>query len=62
MITRLAVALEVLQEDLAAVVGEDGFLDEIRTTAKLQHPEGRRFIVTCEVGLGAIEDTGDGLE
>jgi serine/threonine-protein kinase len=32
------VALKVLKEDLAAVVGEERFLDEIRTTAKLQHP------------------------
>ncbi|HKK93188.1 MAG TPA: serine/threonine-protein kinase, partial [Longimicrobiales bacterium] len=32
------VALKVLKEDLAAVLGEERFLDEIRTTAKLQHP------------------------
>ena len=32
------VALKVLKESLAAVVGADRFLAEIRTTAKLQHP------------------------
>jgi serine/threonine-protein kinase len=32
------VAIKVLKEDLAAVVGEERFLDEIQTTAKLQHP------------------------
>jgi len=32
------VAIKVLKSDLAAVVGEERFLDEIRTTANLQHP------------------------
>jgi serine/threonine protein kinase len=32
------VALKVLQPELAAVVGADRFLAEIKTTANLQHP------------------------
>jgi WD40 repeat protein len=32
------VALKVLRPDLAAVIGADRFLQEIRTTANLQHP------------------------
>ena len=32
------VAIKVLKPDLAAVVGADRFLAEIRTTANLQHP------------------------
>jgi serine/threonine-protein kinase len=32
------VAIKVLKDDLAAVVGEDRFLSEIETTAQLQHP------------------------
>lgn len=32
------VALKVLRPELAAVVGADRFLTEIRTTAALQHP------------------------
>src|SRR5512133_3160098 len=32
------VALKVLRPELAAVIGADRFLAEIRTTAKLQHP------------------------
>jgi serine/threonine-protein kinase len=32
------VAIKVLKEDLAAVVGEERFLAEIETTAQLQHP------------------------
>jgi serine/threonine-protein kinase len=32
------VALKVLQPELAAVVGAERFLAEIRITAKLQHP------------------------
>lgn len=32
------VAIKVLKEDLAAVVGEERFLAEIETTAGLQHP------------------------
>lgn len=32
------VALKILKPDLAAVVGSERFLAEIRTTAKLQHP------------------------
>jgi len=32
------VALKVLKPDLAAVVGADRFLAEIKTTANLQHP------------------------
>ena len=33
-----AVAVKVLRPDLAAVIGGDRFLSEIRTTANLQHP------------------------
>jgi serine/threonine protein kinase len=32
------VALKVLRPELAAVIGAHRFLDEIRTTANLQHP------------------------
>jgi eukaryotic-like serine/threonine-protein kinase len=32
------VALKVLRQELAAVIGADRFLAEIRTTANLQHP------------------------
>jgi len=32
------VALKVLRPELAAVIGAEQFLQEIRTTAKLQHP------------------------
>ncbi|MGD2068656.1 MAG: protein kinase [Gemmatimonadota bacterium] len=32
------VALKVLRPDLAAIIGADRFLEEIATTAKLQHP------------------------
>jgi serine/threonine-protein kinase len=32
------VALKVLRAELAAVIGAERFLTEIRTTAKLQHP------------------------
>lgn len=31
-------ALKVLRPELAAVIGAEQFLQEIRTTAKLQHP------------------------
>src|SRR4051812_22940297 len=33
------VALKVLRQELAAVIGADRFLAEIRTTANLQHPQ-----------------------
>ena len=33
------VALKVLKPELAAVVGAERFLAEIRTTANLQHPQ-----------------------
>jgi serine/threonine protein kinase len=33
-----AVALKVLKSELAAVIGAERFLSEIRTTATLQHP------------------------
>jgi serine/threonine-protein kinase len=32
------VAIKVLRPELAAVIGADRFLSEIKTTAKLQHP------------------------
>src|SRR4029453_13922572 len=32
------VALKVLRPELAAVIGAEGFLSEIKTTANLQHP------------------------
>ncbi|HSG49726.1 MAG TPA: protein kinase, partial [Longimicrobiales bacterium] len=35
------VAIKVLKPELAAVVGADRFLAEIRTTANLQHPNIR---------------------
>ena len=35
------VALKVLKPELAAVVGAERFLAEIKTTAKLQHPHSR---------------------
>ncbi len=34
------VALKVLKPELAAVVGAERFLAEIKTTANLQHPHG----------------------
>src|SRR5689334_18622722 len=33
-----SVALKVLRPELAAVIGADRFLNEIKTTANLQHP------------------------
>src|SRR5215210_1945829 len=33
------VALKVLRQELAAVIGAERFLAEIRTTANLQHPQ-----------------------
>ena len=36
--TSARVALKVLKPELAAVVGAERFLAEIKTTAKLQHP------------------------
>ena len=35
------VALKVLRPELAAVLGADRFVQEIKTTAQLQHPSSR---------------------
>ncbi len=35
------VAIKVLKPELAAIVGGERFLAEIRTTANLQHPHGQ---------------------
>ena len=34
-------AVEVLRPELAAVIGAERFFSEIKTTATLQHPQGR---------------------
>ena len=39
------VALKVLRPELAAVIGADRFLAEIKLTANLQHPHGAGFSV-----------------
>ncbi len=36
------VAIKVLRLELAAVIGAERFLTEIKTTAHLQHPQSRR--------------------
>ena len=36
---RRKVAIKVLHPELAAAIGTDRFLSEIRTTASLQHPQ-----------------------
>jgi len=46
------VALKVLKPELAAVVGADRFLAEIKTTANLQHGEAQR---PAELALAATQ-------
>jgi serine/threonine-protein kinase len=52
-----SVALKLLKPDLAAAVGADRFLAEIRTTAKLQHPN---ILPLFDSGNAAAEDVGGG--
>jgi serine/threonine-protein kinase len=55
------VALKVLKPELAAVVGAERFLAEIKTTANLQHPhilplfdsgEADSQVVLCDASCG----------
>ena len=50
-----AVALKVLRPELAAMLGAERFLAEIRTTAKLQHPNILPLHDSGEVPAGAYE-------
>lgn len=51
------VALKVLRDDVAEAVGADRFLQEIRTTAGLQHPHILPLLDSGEI-VGAAEDCG----
>jgi serine/threonine-protein kinase len=44
------VAVKVLRPDLAATLGPDRFLQEIRTTARLQHPHILPLLDSGEAG------------
>jgi serine/threonine protein kinase/Tol biopolymer transport system component len=50
------VALKVLRPELAAVIGAERFLDEIRTTANLQHPHILPLFDSGQVTGGPLEE------
>ena len=53
------VALKVLHADLAAVLGGERFLVEIRTTANLQHPHILPLFDSGELHVGRPEESSD---
>jgi eukaryotic-like serine/threonine-protein kinase len=53
------VAFKVLHPELAAALGSERFLSEIKTTAKLQHPHILPLLDSGEAGVEGRE-TGDG--
>jgi hypothetical protein len=64
---RSPVAIKVLRPELAAVIGAERFLTEIKTTANLQHPtswrcstRGRRFVPFLRDALRRGESLRDG--
>ena len=55
------VALKVLKPELAAVIGGERFVTEIRTTANLQHPHDLALFDSGEAdggGLRSVQETG----
>ncbi len=51
------VAIKVLRPELAAVIGAERFLSEIKTTAALQHPHILPLFDSGTVDVGASEET-----
>ncbi|HJS48545.1 MAG TPA: protein kinase [Gemmatimonadales bacterium] len=51
------VAVKVLRPELAAVIGADRFLAEIKTTANLQHPH---ILPLFDSGVAGARESGDG--
>lgn len=65
----LHVAVKVLRPELAAVIGADRFLAEIKTTANLQHPHilplhdsGSRTSLRGSQSLGLVMNWGAEVE
>ncbi|MBI3982500.1 MAG: hypothetical protein HY337_06285 [Gemmatimonadetes bacterium] len=54
------VALKVLRPELAAILGGERFLKEIRTTANLQHPHILPLHDSGEAGSGQRTDAAGG--
>ncbi len=52
------VAIKVLRPELAAVIGADRFLTEIKTTANLQHPHILPLFDSGVTGAGSSESGG----
>src|ERR1044071_6042265 len=52
------VAIKVLRPELAAVIGADRFLSEIKTTANLQHPHILPLFDSGVTGVGSAESGG----
>src|SRR5512146_2187174 len=52
------VAIKVLRPELAAVIGAERFLTEIKTTANLQHPHILPLFDSGVTGVGSSESGG----
>jgi len=48
------VALKALKPELAAVIGAERFLNEIKVTANLQHPDGQRFVMVERAAVSEV--------